>query len=269
MSTNEAGGAEPNGKEFINTQAGETDGGDNAQGSEGAETGLSVDDILLPRSVIMRLAKDMLPPGTGVQRDAVTAILKAATVFVSYISSHANDMTDKKTLTPQDVLAALTEVELGDFRPHLEKQLKAYTAIMDSKRESKKKGKSGKDGSGGQDDPPGSKRLKRDNKEQETAAGSGNGTSSTRGATRETGSRKNQRETLHGADGGRPDDEDDDDTEAMEDTNLSNEEEDEEEEPGEEETESHGEQEDDMDRIEDSDSQRRAAAADSGDSDSD
>ncbi|EZF30136.1 DNA polymerase epsilon subunit D [Trichophyton mentagrophytes] len=261
MSTNEAG--EPNGRDPINTQ-GETDGGDNAPGSEGTETGLGVDDILLPRSVIMRLAKDMLPPGTGVQRDAVTAILKAATVFVSYISSHANDMTDKKTLTPQDVLAALTEVELGDFRPHLEQQLKAYTALMNNKRESKKKGKSGKDGSGGQDDDqPGSKRLKRDGDDKKKAAASGSGTSSTAGATaRETGSRNP---------GEAP--EDDDDTEPMDDTNLSNEEDEEEEdELAEDETESQGEQEEDtMDRIEDSDSaQRRAAAAgDSGDSDSD
>ncbi|DAA73086.1 TPA_exp: putative CBF/NF-Y family transcription factor [Trichophyton benhamiae CBS 112371] len=259
MSTNEAG--EPNGRDPINTQ-GETDVGDNAPGSEGTETGLGVDDILLPRSVIMRLAKDMLPPGTGVQRDAVTAILKAATVFVSYISSHANDMTDKKTLTPQDVLAALTEVELGDFRPHLEQQLKAYTALMNNKRESKKKGKPGKDGGGGQDDDqPGSKRLKRDGDDKKTAA-PGAGTSSTAGATaRETGSR-NPGEAL----------DDDDDTEPMDDTNLSNEEDEEEDELAEDETESQGEQDEDtMDRIEDSDSaQRRAAAAgDSGDSDSD
>ncbi|EFR00393.1 hypothetical protein MGYG_03397 [Nannizzia gypsea CBS 118893] len=262
MSTNEAG--EPNGRDPINTQAGETDAGDNAPGSEGTESGLSVDDILLPRSVIMRLAKDMLPPGTGVQRDAVTAILKAATVFVSYISSHANDMTDKKTLTPQDVLAALTEVELGDFRPHLEKQLKAYTALMNNKRESKKKGKSGKDASGGHDGEPGSKRLKRDGDDKEKTAASGAGASSTAGAVAQEAGSQNQGEPL----------EEDDDTEPMDDTNLSNEEEDEEDEEVEDEPESQGEQEEDtMDRIEDSDSaqQRRAAAAaaDSGDSDSD
>ena len=128
-------------------------------------------------------------------------------------------MTDKKTLTPQDVLAALTEVELGDFRPHLEQQLKAYTALMNNKRESKKKGKSGKDGSGGQgDDQPGSKRLKRDGDDKRKTAASGSGTSSTAGATaRETGSR-NPGEAL----------DDDDDTEPMDDTNLSNEEDEEE-----------------------------------------
>ncbi|KAK2861128.1 hypothetical protein FQN49_004517 [Arthroderma sp. PD_2] len=258
MSTTEAGGPEMNGSEPINTQVGEIEAGENAQASEAAETGLSVDDILLPRSVIMRLAKDMLPPGTGVQRDAVTAILKAATVFVSYISSHANDMTDKKTLTPRDVLEALTEVELGDFRPHLEKQLKAYTAIMDSKRESKKKGKSGKDGSGGNDEPPGTKRLKRDSDGQKKDVP---GTTASEATQKPSG--KNERESLQGADRGELDDDDDDDTETMEDTNLSNEEEDEEEEPGEEEAESHGEQ-DDMDKIEDSDTARQRAAADSG-----
>ncbi|KAF3483235.1 uncharacterized protein GIQ15_02559 [Arthroderma uncinatum] len=261
MSTAETGGAEPNGSEPIHATAGEIETGENAPGSEAAETGLSVDDILLPRSVIMRLAKDMLPPGTGVQRDAVTAILKAATVFVSYISSHANDMTDKKTLTPQDVLAALTEVELGDFRPHLEKQLKAYTAIMENKRESKKKGKSGKEGNGGIDDAPGSKRLKRDNYDQEKDV-----SGATTGNETQEPSSKGQRESLQGADRGELGEDDDDDTEAMEDANLSNEEEDEEEEPAEDDAESHGEQ-DDMDKIEDSDTghrRRAAAAADSG-----
>ena len=41
MSTNEAG--EPNGRDPINIQAGETDAGDNAPASEGTETGLGVD----------------------------------------------------------------------------------------------------------------------------------------------------------------------------------------------------------------------------------
>lgn len=44
-------------------------------------------DFLLPRTLISRLAKGVLPPNTSIHRDALLAITKAATVFVSYLSS--------------------------------------------------------------------------------------------------------------------------------------------------------------------------------------
>lgn len=47
----------------------------------------NIQDYLLPRSLTLRLAKSVLPPNTSIQKDAVLAIQKAATVFVSYLSS--------------------------------------------------------------------------------------------------------------------------------------------------------------------------------------
>lgn len=47
----------------------------------------TIQDYLLPRSLTIRLAKSVLPPNTTIQKDAVLAIQKAATVFVSYLSS--------------------------------------------------------------------------------------------------------------------------------------------------------------------------------------
>ena len=44
-------------------------------------------DYLLPRALTQRLAKSVLPPNTTIQKDALLAIQKAATVFVSYLSS--------------------------------------------------------------------------------------------------------------------------------------------------------------------------------------
>lgn len=44
-------------------------------------------DLLLPRAVTQRLAKSVLPPDTAIQKDALLAIQKAATVFISYLSS--------------------------------------------------------------------------------------------------------------------------------------------------------------------------------------
>ena len=97
--------------------------------------------------MIARLAKGVLPANTQIQKDALLAMHKSATVFVSYIASkyahsfsvllHAppcfincqpprnvhtnklcfssNDlarMANKKTISPQDVMSALKDAEL-------------------------------------------------------------------------------------------------------------------------------------------------------------
>lgn len=103
-----------------------------------AEAGVSVEDYLLPRSLTIRLAKAVLPPNTTIQKDAVLAIQKAATVFVSYLSSHANESTLKRTVAPTDVFAALSELEFDSFRTRLEAELEAYTEIKAGKRKAKK-----------------------------------------------------------------------------------------------------------------------------------
>ncbi|KAJ5860378.1 uncharacterized protein N7529_007688 [Penicillium soppii] len=103
-----------------------------------AEAGASIEDYLLPRSLTLRLAKSVLPPQTTVQKDALLAMQKAATVFVSYLSSQANDGTLKRTIAPADVFNALSELELDSFRGRLEQELEAYTEIKAGKRKPKK-----------------------------------------------------------------------------------------------------------------------------------
>ncbi|KAL2835785.1 histone-fold-containing protein [Aspergillus pseudoustus] len=100
--------------------------------------GVSIEDYLLPRSLTLRLAKSVLPPNTSVQKDAVLAIQQAATVFVSYLSSHANESTLKRTVTPADVLNALSELEFEGFRPRLEKELDKFTDLKAAKRKPRK-----------------------------------------------------------------------------------------------------------------------------------
>ncbi|KAJ5279813.1 hypothetical protein N7478_005185 [Penicillium angulare] len=149
-----------------------------------AELGVSVEDYLLPRSLTIRLAKAVLPPNTTIQKDAVLAIQKAATVFVSYLSSHANDATLKRTLAPADVFAALSELEFDSFRSRLEQELDAYTEIKAGKRKAKKS-----DANGGADVAPAaaadedvemvdnpSKRVKRDDEGGEVPGGDGDET---------------------------------------------------------------------------------------------
>jgi hypothetical protein len=64
-------------------------------------------DYLLPRALTQRLAKHVLPPNTTIQKDALLAIQKAATVFISYLSSQyvfrvLFCKTEESTKTPGD-----------------------------------------------------------------------------------------------------------------------------------------------------------------------
>lgn len=52
-----------------------------------AHDGTSVEDLALPRTMIQRLAKGVLPPNTQIQKDALLAMSKSATVFVNYLTS--------------------------------------------------------------------------------------------------------------------------------------------------------------------------------------
>ncbi|RMJ22965.1 hypothetical protein PHISP_06159 [Aspergillus sp. HF37] len=113
-----------------------------------ADRGVNVEDYLLPRSLTLRLAKSVLPPNTSIQKDAVLAIQKAATVFVSYLSSHANDATLKRTVAPTDVFGALSEIEFDAFRARLEKELEAHSEMKAGKRRAKKGSEGGAAGAG-------------------------------------------------------------------------------------------------------------------------
>ena len=44
-------------------------------------------DLSLPKSMIARLAKGVLPANTQIHKDALLALHKSTTVFVSYIAS--------------------------------------------------------------------------------------------------------------------------------------------------------------------------------------
>ncbi|KAG9786654.1 hypothetical protein ABEF93_004703 [Exophiala dermatitidis] len=110
------------------------------------DDGVSIDDLLLPRTLVSRLARGVLPPNTSIQKDATLAIAKSATVFISYLAHHANEQTTKKTIGPQDVLKALKEIEMdgvmelgavgkdGRLGGRLERELEAYEEILQRKR---------------------------------------------------------------------------------------------------------------------------------------
>ncbi|KAF2653870.1 histone-fold-containing protein [Lophiostoma macrostomum CBS 122681] len=106
------------------------------------EDGLSIEDLNLPRSIVQRLAKGVLPPNTQIQKDAVLAMSKSATVFVNYLTSHAAEnaaRSNKKTVMPKDVFDAMQELEFESFLPRLEAEVAKFTSIQADKRNSYRK----------------------------------------------------------------------------------------------------------------------------------
>ncbi|KAH0565574.1 hypothetical protein GP486_001024 [Trichoglossum hirsutum] len=112
-----------------------------ATGDEGTPSkdreGVNVEDYNLPRTIVQRLAKGVLPANTQIQKDALLAMSKSATVFVSYLTAYANEnamKAHKRTIQPKDVLDALSELEFEAFLPRLEAELARYTEIQTDKR---------------------------------------------------------------------------------------------------------------------------------------
>jgi DNA polymerase epsilon subunit 3 len=122
--------------------------------------------------VIVRLAKSVLPDNTMIQKEAVTALVKSATVFVNYLAAtyflsqtgrlliwnRANDVTQqkgKKTINNEEILAALDIVELNWMVPHLQKHIErgcpvaVFQLIIEFevvRREKRKKAEQDEDG---------------------------------------------------------------------------------------------------------------------------
>jgi len=57
-------------------------------------------DLSLPRTMVQRLAKGVLPPNTQIQKDALLAMSKGATVFVNYLTNTYVHSSIKNTPNP-------------------------------------------------------------------------------------------------------------------------------------------------------------------------
>ncbi|CAE7011262.1 hypothetical protein P3342_003387 [Pyrenophora teres f. teres] len=103
---------------------------------------LGVEDLNLPKSIVQRLAKGVLPPNTQIQKDALLAMSKSATVFVNYVTSCAAEKaiaSGKKTVMPKDVFEAMAELEFAFMLPRLEAEVTKFTSIQADKRNTYRK----------------------------------------------------------------------------------------------------------------------------------
>ncbi|XP_028289897.1 DNA polymerase epsilon subunit 3 [Gouania willdenowi] len=96
------------------------------------------EDLNLPNAVITRIIKEALPDGVNVSKEARRAISQAASVFVLYATSCANNFAMKakrKTLNAGDVLAAMEEMEFERFMEPLREALEVFKKGQKGKKE--------------------------------------------------------------------------------------------------------------------------------------
>ncbi|KAI9661501.1 MAG: hypothetical protein M1831_003023 [Alyxoria varia] len=83
------------------------------------------------------MARAIVNPGASIQRDAITAWSRSATVFVNYLASTASDravLSGKKTVQHPDVLEALDEMDFADFVAKTEAELAEHRRTLTNKR---------------------------------------------------------------------------------------------------------------------------------------
>ncbi|XP_005192041.1 DNA polymerase epsilon subunit 3 [Musca domestica] len=105
-----------------------------------------IEDLNLPNAVITRLLKDALPDGANVSKEARSAIARAASVFVIFLTSTSTSLARKqnhKTITATNILDALKQLEFESFIDPLTKDLEAYRKVVKDKKDKAKKDTSG------------------------------------------------------------------------------------------------------------------------------
>ncbi|KAK7095005.1 DNA polymerase epsilon subunit 3-like [Littorina saxatilis] len=96
------------------------------------------EDLNLPNAVVGRIIKEAIPEGVNVSKEARLAISKAASVFVLYATSCSNNYALKakrKTISAQDVLSAMEEMEFEQFIDPLAEALEAFRNQQQGKKE--------------------------------------------------------------------------------------------------------------------------------------
>lgn len=94
-----------------------------------------IEELNLPNAIVLRIIKEALPPGINVSKEARTAITKAASVFILYVTSAANTLRIEKghkIIHPNYIYDALEEVEFEQFIPQLKETLEGKIIIASS-----------------------------------------------------------------------------------------------------------------------------------------
>ncbi|KAK9500976.1 hypothetical protein O3M35_002121 [Rhynocoris fuscipes] len=108
-----------------------------------------IEDLNLPNAVVTRIIKECLPDGISVSKEARTAIARATSIYILYITSAANNVatqSSRKTISANDVFKALEETEFSSFIKPIQEALEEFKkAQLDKKLRAAKKNEDGAD----------------------------------------------------------------------------------------------------------------------------
>eukprot|EP00526_Cylindrotheca_closterium_P022426 CAMPEP_0113601650 /NCGR_PEP_ID=MMETSP0017_2-20120614/341_1 /TAXON_ID=2856 /ORGANISM="Cylindrotheca closterium" /LENGTH=180 /DNA_ID=CAMNT_0000509955 /DNA_START=31 /DNA_END=573 /DNA_ORIENTATION=+ /assembly_acc=CAM_ASM_000147 len=93
-----------------------------------------------PLACVRRILKNSLPASTNVGKDASAAFARSTGIFIIYLTACANDFARenrRQTITANDVLAAVKELEFDEMSADLQKFLEQYREAEKSKKVAK------------------------------------------------------------------------------------------------------------------------------------
>mmetsp|Transcript_31399 Transcript_31399/g.46877 ORF Transcript_31399/g.46877 Transcript_31399/m.46877 type:complete len:242 (-) Transcript_31399:312-1037(-) len=115
-------------------------------GGGGGSTGTA--EFEPPLACVRRLLKTSLSSSTNVGKDASSAFARACGIFVIYLTACANDFArenKRQTITANDVMAAVKELDFEEFLPQLTSFLEQHRAEEKIKRKAKEAAKAARE----------------------------------------------------------------------------------------------------------------------------
>ncbi|KOS14709.1 histone-fold-containing protein [Malassezia pachydermatis] len=105
-----------------------------ATNAAGGTFGLGLDQFELPKASIAKVARSEIPESVQLRKDTITALVKSASVFVSYLTAASHDVAiarGNKTISAAHVLDAMRELDFPPaMRKELREQLEAYRDLQ-------------------------------------------------------------------------------------------------------------------------------------------
>ncbi|XP_073974498.1 DNA polymerase epsilon subunit 3 Chrac-14 [Rhodnius prolixus] len=128
-----------------------------------------VEDLNLPNAVVTRIIKECLPDGINVSKEARTAIARATSIYILFITSAANNVAtqaSRKTISANDVFKALEETEFSSFVKPIQEALEEFKKLQLDKKQ-KAAGKKGEDIDKSSEDKPNDETMEEEEQDDE------------------------------------------------------------------------------------------------------
>eukprot|EP00904_Undaria_pinnatifida_P001282 jgi/Undpi1/11154/HiC_scaffold_30.g13452.m1 len=96
-----------------------------------------------PQACVQRVIKAVLPDNVQIGKDAKAAFSRSAGIFIMYLTACANDFcreAKRQTISAQDVMQAIKELEFGELEEPLREYLDQYRREASAKKQSKAMG---------------------------------------------------------------------------------------------------------------------------------